>query len=108
MAASVLLLPSYSFSAGSAHTVWSVFVIRSSNNFYQPAGPKITSRFPRLLVYIYIYLCVRTYHVITCAIITSRILLPCDLDLRRLLPVATMSSLVQLRVRDGYPEAEAT
>ena len=33
----------------------------------QPAGPKITLRFPRLFViyyiYIYIYLCIRTYHV---------------------------------------------
>jgi len=77
--------------------------------FYQPAarrraGPKITLRFPRLLV----YLCVRMY-----AIITSRTLLPCDLDfdedIRRLLCVATMSSiatimssLAQLRVRDRY------
>ena len=53
---------------------------------------------------------------ITCAIITSRTLLPCDLtsrlrQFRRLLCVAAtcaVSSLPQLRLRDGYREAEAT
>ena len=43
----------------------------------QPAGPKITVRFPRLLVYIYIYICASA--LITCAIITSCTLLPCNL-----------------------------
>jgi len=65
-----------------------------------PAGPKITSCFPHLSVYIFI--CAST--LITCAIITSRTLLPCDLasvDFRLLLFVATMSSLAQLQVRDG-------
>ena len=73
----------------------------------RPAGPKITSCFPRLLVYIFI--CASA--LITCAIVMSRTLLPCDLasvEFRRLLFVATMSSLAQLRVRDGYREPEAT
>jgi len=48
-----------------------------------------------------------------CAIITSHTLLPYDLTLVDFgnldgCFVATMSSLVQLRVRDGYQEAEAT
>ena len=71
-----------------------MFLLAGRVRSVQPAGPyKITSRFPYLLV----YLCIRTY---TCAIITSRKLLPCDLaslDFRRLLFVATMSSLAQLR-----------
>ena len=41
----------------------------------RPAGPNITLRFPRLLVYIFICASV----LIMCAIITSRTLLPCDL-----------------------------
>ena len=43
----------------------------------RPASPKITLRFPHL--YIYIYVCASA--LITCAIITSRTLLPCDLTL---------------------------
>ena len=57
----------------------------------RPAGPKITLRFPRLLVYIFICASV----LVTCAIITSRTLLPCDLTIllstsARLLCVATI------------------
>jgi len=84
----------------------------------QPAGPKITSRFPHLLVYIYIYLCVRTYHVHNNYVTYIVAMRPCLSRLRqfrRLLCVATMnsvatilSSLAQLRVRDRYREAEAT
>jgi len=72
----------------------------------RPAGPKITLLFSRLLV------CASA--LITCAIITSRKLLPCDLTsvyfgLQRLLScVAAMSSLPQLRLWDEYREAEAT
>jgi len=74
-------------------------------------GPKITLWFPRLLIYI---LCASA--LITCTIITSRILLPCDLtsrlwQFRLLLCVAAMSrlcSLPQLQLRDGYHEEEAT
>jgi len=69
------------------------------------AGPKITLHFPCLYV--------RPH--IMCAIITSRSLHCCHATLlsrlqqfRRLLCVATMSSLAQLRVPDGYQEAEAT
>ena len=56
----------------------------------------------RVCWYIYIFICVST--LIMCAIITSRTLLPCDLlsTLARLLCVATVSSLPQLRDRDGY------
>jgi len=82
----------------------------------QPAGPKITLSFPCL--YIYIFIC--TSALTMCAIITWGTLLPCDLalvdfdNLKWLLCVATMnsvatvSSLAQLRVQDGYREAEAT
>ena len=72
----------------------------------RPAGPKITLPFPRL------YICASA--LITCAIITSHTLLPCDLtysrlqQFRRLLCIAAMSSLPQLQLRDGYREAEAT
>ena len=41
------------------------------------AGPKIVLRFPHRLVYIYIFICAST--LITCTIITSCTLLPCDL-----------------------------
>ena len=57
---------------------------------------------------IYIFVCASA--LIMCAIIMSRTLLQCNLasvDFRRLLFVATMSSLAQLRVQDGYREAEA-
>ena len=67
----------------------------------RPAGAKITSCF--LCLSVYIFICASA--LITCAMITSRTFLPCDLasvDFRRLLFVATMSSLAQLRVRDGY------
>jgi len=51
-------------------------------------------------------------HLSRAQIITSRTLLPCDLRLRQfrrlLCVVAAMSSLPQLRLRDGYREAEAT
>ena len=40
-----------------------IFLPASHRLRARPAGPKITLHFPRLLVYIYIYLCIRTYHV---------------------------------------------
>ena len=73
-------------------------------SFYQPAthearsqlaGPKITSRFARLFVYI--YLCVCTYHVRNNYVTYIVAMRPyfsrlCDSALRRLLCVAAMSS----------------
>jgi len=51
-------------------------------------------------------------HLSHAQIITSRTLLPCNLDFSNLdgcfAYVAAMSSLPQLRLRDGYREAEAT
>ena len=81
--------------------------VRSVETFYEqsarPAGPKITLLFPHL------YICASA--LITCAIITSRTLLPCDLtsrlrQFRRLLSIAAMSSLPQLRLRDGYRDRD--
>ena len=72
----------------------------------QPAGAKIA------LWFLHLYLCVSA--LITCARITSRKLLPCDLlitrlrQFRRLLCVATKGSLARLGVWHGYWEAEAT
>jgi len=52
------------------------------------------------------------FALITCTIITSRTLLPCDLtrlrQFRQLLCITAMSGLPQLQLRDGYREAEAT
>jgi len=76
--------------------------------FFGQVGPGNEANFT-FSAFVGIYVCAST--LITCAIITSRTLLPCDLasvDFRRLLFLATMSSLAQLRVRDGYREAEAT
>jgi len=71
----------------------------------RPAGPKITLRFLCLLVYIYvyIYLCIRTYHVRNNYVTYIVAMRPyfCSAS-ARLLCVATVSSLPQLRVRDGY------
>ena len=47
----------------------------------RPAAPKITLQFPHLYVYIYICIYVCASALITCAIITSRTSLPCDLTL---------------------------
>ena len=79
----------------------------------RPAGPKITLLFPRLYIYIYICMCVRTYHVrnnyVTCTyIVAMRPYFSQLWQFRRLLCVAAMSSLPQLRLQDGYREAEAT
>jgi len=68
------------------------------------AGSKITLRFPHLFVSIFVLCTICMSTLITCTIITSHTLLPCDLALvdfgnfRQLLCVATMSSLAQLRV----------
>ena len=83
----------------------------SVHYYFSPASQLVL----RLLCVFHVctYICVSA--LITCAIITS-----CSLhcyhvtllsrlrQLRRLLCVATTSSLAQLRVRDGYWEAEAT
>ena len=60
-----------------------------------------------------VYLCVRTYHVrnnYVTYIVAMRPNTLVDFSnlIRRLLCVAAMSSLPQLRLRDGYREAEAT
>jgi len=73
----------------------------------RPAGPKITLRFPHL----YIYMCVRTYHVrnnYVTYIVAMRPYFSRLRQFRRLLCVAPINSLPQLRLRDGYREAEAT
>jgi len=75
----------------------------------RPAGPKTTLPFPRL--YIYIYMCIRTYHVCNnyvTYIVAMRPYFSRHRQFRRLLCVAAMSSLPQLQLRDGYREAEAT
>ena len=69
----------------------------------RPAGPKITLPFPRL----YIYMCVRTYHVRN-NYVTYIVAMRPYLSRPWLLCVAAMSRLPQLRLRDGYREAEAT
>ena len=58
-----------------------------------PAGPKITLLFPRLFVHPHYHVCNNLHHVHSCHV--------------TLLCVATMSSLAQLWVQDGYWEAEA-
>jgi len=58
-----------------------------------------------------VYLCVRTYHVrnnYVTYIVAMRPYFSRLRQFRRLLCVAAMSSLPQLRLRDGYREAEAT
>ena len=85
-------------------------------HFYQPATREACGQLVlRLLCVFHVCICLCVSALITCAIITSRKLLPCDLtwaswlrQFRRLLCVATVSSLVQLRVREGNCEAEAT
>jgi len=77
------------------------------------AGPKITLPFPRLYICISVYLCVRTYNVrdnYVTYIVAMRLYFSRPRQLRRLLCVAAMpmSSLPQLRLRDGYREVEAT
>ena len=71
------------------------------------AGPKVTLQFPRLLV----YMCIHTYHVRNNYITYIVAMQPYFSRLwkfRRLLScVAAMSSLPQLRLRDGYREAQA-
>jgi len=83
----------------------------------RPAGPKITLLFPRLYICVSVLhaLCVdvdvRTYHVrdnYVTYIVAMRPYFSRPRQLRRLLCVAAMSSLPQLRLRDGYREAEAT
>jgi len=90
--------------------------------YYQLAARKARGRLVlRLLCvfhvcwYIYIYIYIHASTLITCTIITSCSLHCCHATLlsqlqqfRRLLCVATTSSLAQLQVRDGYREAEST
>ena len=90
--------------------VW-IFLPASRAQSTWPAGPKITLRFPCLLVYIYIYLCVRTYHVRNNYITYIVAMWPYFSRLRQFRPllcVAAMSSLPQLRLWDGCWEAEAS
>jgi len=59
-----------------------------------------------IYIYMYVYMCVRTYHVRNNYVTyTVAMLLR---QFRRLLCVAAMSSLPQWRLRDGYREAGAT
>ena len=77
----------------------------------RPRGPKITLPFPHLYICISVYLCVRTYHVrdnYVTYIVAMRPYFSQPWQLRRLFYVAAMSSLPQLRLQDGYQEAEAT
>jgi len=65
---------------------------RALGRFEDPAGPKITLRFPRMLV----YMCVHTYHVRNNYVTYIVAMRPCFSQLqqfRRLLCAATMSSL---------------
>jgi len=74
------------------------------------ADPKITLQFPRLHIYIYIYICVRTYHMCNNYVTYIVAMQPYFSRLRQfrwLLCVAVMSSQPQLRLRDGYRETEA-
>ena len=60
---------------------------------------------------LYIYMCIRTYHVrnnYVRYIVAMRPYFSRLQQFRQLLCVAAMSSLPQLRLRDGYREAEAT
>ena len=87
------------------HRIWSCHGSTKPNKvqklfFYQPgarpAGPKITLLFPRL----YVYMCICTYHVrnnYVTYIVAMRPYYTSPLrQFRRLLFVATMSSLPQL------------
>jgi len=85
--------------------------------FYQPAEREARGRLVLRLLCRFraaaAYICASA--LITCAIITSRTLHVAMRpyfsrlrQFRRLLCVAAMSSLAQLRLRDGYREAEAT
>jgi len=88
-----------------------IYVVYCSSVFTsRPAGPKITLRFPHLYN-IYVCMCVRTYDVrnnYVTYIVAMRRYFSRLWQFRRLLCVAAMSSLPQLRLRDGYQEAEAT
>jgi len=86
--------------------IWDIHFFQPATRFTRPAGLRLLCGFC-----ICSYICASA--LITCAIITSRTLLPCNLtsrlwQFRRLLCVAVMSSLPQLRLRDGYREAEET
>ena len=70
----------------------------------RPANPKITLQFPRLYTYTYMYIC--TYHMRNNYVTYIAAMRPYFSRLR-LLCIAAMSSLPQLRLRDGYREAEA-
>ena len=88
----------------------------SSSNFYQLAARFARGRLVlRLLcgfhVCWYIYLCIHTYHVhnnYVTYIVALQPYFSRVWQFRRLLCVAAMSSLSQLRLQDGYREAEAT
>ena len=67
----------------------------------------------RVCIYIYVCMCVRTYHVRNNYVTYIVAMRPSTYfsrlwQFRWLLCVAAMSSLPQLRLRDGYQEAEAT
>jgi len=86
--------------------IWDIHFFQLATRFTRPAGLRLLCGFC-----ICSYICASA--LITCAIITSRTLLPCNLtsrlwQFRWLLCVAVMSSLPQLRLRDGYREAEET
>ena len=95
-----------------------IYSYRKVCNFYQPAVREARGRLVLRLLRVfrvcwYIYICASA--LITCAIIMSRSLHCCHVTLlsrlrqfRRPLCAATTNSLAQLRVRDGYREAEAT
>jgi len=84
--------------------------------FDQPAargacGRPVLRLLRRFRVCIYIYMCVRTYHVrknYVTYIVAMRPYFSRLRQLRRLLCVPAMSSLSQLRLGHGYREAEAT
>ena len=73
------------------------------------AGPKIASHFPHLFARWSVGVCIPTYHVQNNCVTYIVAMQPYFSRLRQfrwLLCVATMSSLAQLRVWDGYWEAE--
>ena len=80
--------------------------------FYQPAARFACGQLVlRLLCDFHICMCVRTYHVrnnYVTYIVAMRPYFSRLRQFRWLLCVAAMSSLPQLRLRDGYREAEAT
>ena len=77
----------------------------------RPAGPEYFAASSSVYIYIiYIYMCIRTYHVRNNYITYIVAMQPYFSRLRQfrwLLCVAAMSSLPQLRLQDGYREAEA-